>query len=603
MKLKKALRPLKAKIKERSIYAFDIETYNNNRDFLCGSIYGDTGYKFFTDKESMIQDILTCRNYKDSYICATNLMFDFYSLFNIHESLEWFNILERQGSLVYAETYINDSSPRCFHPVREKGYNKITFIDSGNHLRSSVQNLGKIVSLPKMDAPIFLGQKPKDTEEWEYLKEYNIRDSMITYKFMKFCQSEYNKLGANLKMTVSSTALDKFRRSHLKYEIAQEPLSSLKRAYKSYYGGRTEVFKRGLFSSENGYNIKSYDVNSLYPYCLKSFEYPDVRSYRVFEKISTDMLERFEGVCYAELKSPYMDIPFLPMKQVKLLFPTGILKGYYDFATLRHAMNLGYDIIILRDAVVYFNKMHIFKEYVEELYNTRMELKKRGDSSEIIVKLLLNSFYGKFGYRFYNKERLVPSHLLDSYSKGYNIMPTRDESIFRVITTENSNIPSYCIPVFSVYTTAYSRILMHDKFKQIGYDNIYYTDTDCIFTTKRLETSNDIGCLKVEHDFKELILCRPKFYAGLEADKGIIKAKGVYNSMLDYNMFKDMLKNNYFKSDMTNFLKLRSAIGTNRYINMTSTVSKDINLNDDKRYWENIFNMEPQDSTPIDLNK
>src|ERR1700760_2388547 len=59
-----------------------------------------------------------------------------------------------------------------------------------------------------------------------------------------------------------------------------------------------------------------------------------------------------------------------------------------------NAINLGYKINILWGYT--FNKDYIFKEYVDYLYNLRLEYPK-SDPLNYIAKILLNSLYGRFG--------------------------------------------------------------------------------------------------------------------------------------------------------------------------------------------------------------
>ena len=94
MKIEAGLRPLKGKVKPIKIFGFDIETYNNNKNFCCGSIVGDNYCKFFRDKQEMINDFSSNRNFRNSYLVATNLMFDFFGLFDIEEAINKFNIIE-----------------------------------------------------------------------------------------------------------------------------------------------------------------------------------------------------------------------------------------------------------------------------------------------------------------------------------------------------------------------------------------------------------------------------------------------------------------------------------------------------------------------------
>lgn len=600
--IEKGLRRLKGRVKKVKIFAFDIETINNNKDFYCGSIVGKD-YKFFTwNKKDFIKEITSNQIFRNSSIFATNLMFDFYCLFDILDSLQDFKIIERGGNLILASSYIKyDSKDDNFYknPENKKDYYKINFYDSWNHIKLSVANMGKILKMPKMEKPKFLGNKAKTKKDKDYIKAYNIQDSYITYKFMEKLQEDYNDLGGNLKATISSTSLDIFRRKYLKDFWKQPKKDDIIASYKAYYGGRTETFKRGCFSKNNYGNIHSYDVNSLYPYCLSKFKYPYINEYSYRKKVLSEDIESFEGFCQIHLKTPkVLDIPLLPVKSDKLLFPLGEIKGYYDFVSIRKALSLGYEITEIGEGLVFENTFNPFKSYINSMYKLRNKFKANNDKREIAVKLAMNSFYGKFGYRYYDKEFLGT---LEDYDDNVSMFPTSHKDIYRFIKDEDSNIPSYVFPIFPLYVTSYARSVMFDYFKKVGYDKVFYTDTDCIFTTRKMNTGNELGELKLENKFNELILIKPKFYSGITDDKTIVKVKGLHGAIDSYSKFKDMVKKDDFKATRTHFRKLRSAIGfKDKWVNQTFEQLKEMQLEDNKRIWEkNKFTLKPQDSKPI----
>jgi hypothetical protein len=619
MNFEKGMRRLKGKLKQNKIFGFDIETCNNNKDFVCASVIGDNYQKFFTSKEELKKEICNNRIFRNSFICATNLMFDFFGVYSLNEAINKFQLIERSSSLIMAVSYIpyikkNFTESQYKKSVLNlmkknkmikeigKEFYKITFIDSGNHLKMSVKQLGEIIGLEKLDIGEMIGQKPISSDEWDLMKKYNLRDAEITYKFMKFLQDKYNNIGCNMKITVSSTALDLFRRKYLEQFWKQEPRELINKCYKSYYGGRTEAFKRGLFSSENYGKIKVYDVNSLYPYCLKNFEYPIPNKYRLSKKLSIEDVEDFEGIGYFKLKiDDSLNIPVLPMKTDKLRFMTGEVEGYYDFASIRLALNNDYEIIECSDGVVYEHKFCPFKTMINDLYKMRCQMKVQNDNTEIAVKLLMNSFYGKMAYNYKEKETLGNIDDINMADEYTSIIPTRDKKVFRLITSDNSEIPSYVFPIIPLYVTAYARQVMYKFFKRTGFKRVFYSDTDCIFTDRNLSHSKELGDLKLEDVYNELLIIKPKFYGGVAKDKENIKVKGLHGSIKEYEIFKKLVADDSFNVKTRHFRKLRGSIGhDDKYVNEIYTMMKSLDLEDDKRLWEkNKFTLNPQNSIPI----
>jgi hypothetical protein len=603
----KGLYPLKSKHKIKAIFGFDTETYEKNQIIETGSIVGENYVKTFSTKEEFEKIISTDRRFRSAYLCAHNLSYDLGSIFGKIEMITRLRPIERSGGIVYACCYcLYKSTGKIYNKLErdrmielkkyfKKDFYKITFIDSVSHLSTSLKNIGKIINIKKMLIPSWLGQKSRNEREKDYLKRYNINDSRVEYEFMNWLQKEYNKLGCELRVTISSTSLDLFRRKYLKTPILQSSEDVIKTIFKSYKGGRVETFKRGLF-----YKIKSYDVNSLYPYIMKTGVFPYGKGYHK-EKIDRDDIN-FEGVGKFKVLCPETKIPFLGIKTDKLYFPKGTIEGYYTFIEIRYALTLGYQILEFGDGIIFNNKFNPFKKFVDELYNFRIERQKIGCSTQLIPKILLNSLYGKFAFKYFNKEILIGGDELEKWiEKDVTIIPYPGNKIFRVITGDNVKIPLYVLPHISSYVTAQARIHMYKKFLQIGFKHIYYSDTDCIFTDKTLKTSSDLGAIKLEHDFKECILVRPKIYGGIDIfNEEVIKVKGLQGGFVEYEDFKKNIVNGKIhKEKVRHFRKLRSALN-GKLLNEVYYQDKTITLDDDKRKWnKKKFSIKQQDSEAI----
>jgi hypothetical protein len=608
----KGLNPYNGNIKIKNIFGFDIETIGTKNNFYCVSIVGKD-YSFFTyDINEFIKELHNYKLFQNSYICATNLAFDFFGIFsNFENTFKTFNIIDRAGSLIYAETYISrnkDDLNFYKNPQDKKHYVKLVFLDTFNYISFPVHELGKILNIPKLESPNCLGRLPINKQEQEELKIYNLRDSEITFKYMEFLQEQINNLGGSLQVTISSTALDIFRRKFLKSFLSQNKRSVINREYKSYYGGRTETFKRGFFNpSKYKKTIKSYDVNSLYPYVMKEFYFPFPSNAIEVKTLNTDLIHKYDGVGYFELIAPdFLDIPYLPVKLDKLLFPLGIIKGYYTFFDIRESLKIGYKIRSFGEGHYYKKKFRPFKDYVTDLYKLRMKFKKEKSKNEIVIKLLLNSLYGKFGFNYSNKETLFHfDNINKEIDKENSIIPTKHKNIYRSITNLNSFIPKYVFPILSAYVTSYARFVMYKHYRNVGIKHLYYTDTDCVFTDKTLNTSSELGQMKLENSFNKLVLIRPKFYIGTTQDrKDIIKIKG--DNLAKHKTFNEIYQNIIdndllFKSNNKRFIKLRTALQDKYKINEVIQINKEMNLNDSKREWLKDFDMLPQESKPLNL--
>lgn len=582
------LKGLKQAPKVYDIESFDVETVGRgNYFYLCGFIdkYGE--YKYSFDKLESIK-LISRNKHFGGLVYATNLGFDFNSL------AEGTDFKTRCNILIRGSNYIM---------VTYKGtYQKIKLLDSVNYGGLSVEKMGNILKLPKLKKPKCLGRLPKNKKEKDELLEYNKRDCEVTRDFMIFLQKGLNDLGGELKSTISSCAMDLFRRRFLKYDVVRESVilgyDVKPIIYKAYYGGRTEVFKRGFIE-----NYNYYDFNSLYP-SVMLFDYPNPLSVRVEKKENRDLL-RFEGVSYFELDIPKTRYPLLPYREgTKLIFPYGKLKGYYTHLEIRRAIELyGENIILLMNDTVYYTETKkYFEDYVNTLYTLRKEYKKQGSEMEHVVKLLLNSLYGRFALRKIEKTEFIDfsdeeeaiEKIKECEKKGITV---KCDSSLSGYFQENEDFDGVSsVPIWSVYVTAYARTKLHSAILEC---DPVYIDTDSLITKKKYKDSKELGELKLEKVVKNGIIIKPKLYFCDDE----IKSKGVpipKNQRGKERLKKQILskKTLHYKK----FIKVKEGINRNIKVNSVIVQSKEIDLEDNKRVWVGEFDAHKlQDSEPIEV--
>ena len=316
----RVLMPLKGKpSNKKNIFSFDVEThhidfeytYKNGNTvtmkkqlFLCGSIVGKDFCMYTKDKNKFISVLLSSKT-RNSIIAATNLQFDFMCLFG--DNLSNFKLIYRHGLL--AAIYKKDRGDGKF--------NMWKFVDTGNYSKSSVAKLGNMVGIPKLEKPSFLGHIPKDNNEWEIIRRYNINDSLITYKFMDQFKYFCDNINMKLQLTISSCALDYWRRNHQSKAFFREPEWMLKKHFEgALRGGLTLALKRGSYDGK----IYCSDIKSCYPSVM--FEgidgkgsYPDPNTSQYVRKGTLDLVEKYEGICKVKVKAPYMYFPYLGFKK------------------------------------------------------------------------------------------------------------------------------------------------------------------------------------------------------------------------------------------------------------------------------------------------
>jgi len=567
------LSPSKQRPNKKTIYGFDIETYDNNKKFLLGSVWSHNYKKVYFTKQQFIKELLSGK-FNDSIIVATNLGFDFFG--TMFDDAQGFNFIMRGSALIFAKTYVYNGK---FNRKSNHHKTSITFLDTLNYALMSVKQLGDVIQCPKLEHPECLGKEPQTDEELKIMIRYNLRDSEISCKALTFFYNEFEKLGASPRLTLSSTAMSLFRNKYLKNEYHRHDIDVLREQFNGYYGGRTEAFARGTFE-----NYNYYDFCSLYPSVMLG-EFPDPNTLRINKKNTDEYIQNYEGMSKVDIYCPYMDYPLLPVRHNnKLLFPTGNFTGYYTHVELRQAVKLGYVLKKVHKCFYYTGKCKPFAEYIKDMYAIRRGYKDKKSPVEKVVKILMNGLYGKFGQKFDGKDNVIPfDHTVEELDKFY-FWEFVDKKK-RYIRIKENRIPSpFCIPIWASYVTALGRLKLHETFK---YSQPIYCDTDSIITKKFYVSSTKLGAYELEHDIKTGIIVKPKFYALIDnTDKETVKIKGI-GTKLVFKEFHKLLIDptiSYKK-----FVKIRESLRRGFIPNEIIEITKHLNLNDDKRKWVGDF--------------
>lgn len=600
---KNYLKPTKEKITKYKLFGFDIETYGDKNKFLMGSIVNGTEKYVFWEQKLMQDFILKSRKLSGAVIFATNLSFDFLALFgDDYRLLSKFRIINKGSDFIFIK--------------RTSNRRTIKFMDTFSFFKVSVKQLGKIVGVPKLEKPDTLGDYVnKNSSEGRYLEKYNVQDSYISYLFAEFLQKNFNDLGSTLKCTVASTSMNIFKRNYLKHWIMQPKKQVIEEQFNAYYGGRVESFYRGYISSNNNNPYFLYDINSLFPHVMREKNYPNPNSI----KLGVDLSK--EGYTYCNIRSPEnLYYPLLPHRTEdnKLLFPLGEFRGWHSNIELRKAIELGYIINPIK-GYHYTMVFNPFKDFITDLYNKRLDCLKKGSATQLIYKLCMNSNYGKWGQRLYYQDLLFADSEKDNkkflkvceenkqrhkigLKSRYEIditekyVKTKDGNeyfkpiIYYVRDTESENYPKFINPIMAIYTTSYARLELYnwiEKVLKMG-KKVLYCDTDSLITDAILPTGEKLGQLKKEIDIKEGVIVKPKFYYLQDSDNSIVvKSKGMSN-LKTLMKFKKTIRTREYS--YVKFTKFKESIRRDLDFNEKIKIRKIIDLEDNKREWDGLFN-------------
>jgi len=562
----------------KPIAAFDVETWGDNLNtFRMGSIMKDNEIMVFWNKKEMADYLKT--KYMSRYMAfATNLGFDWNALFNLEDDWD----LLYNGSRLIRTT---------FRPNHTSQYDTMNLAPD-----MSVKKMGKSLGLPKLEMKDFAMASDEE------IKEYNIRDTEITYRWVCWFQNEVNKLGGELKPTIASTALDLWRRKYLYNDINQPSWLKNKSSYDSYYGGRVEVYKKGLMPKK----FFVYDINAMYPFVMLKTAFPDINYLKFNKKNDLEYISEYEGCASVSIYVPPSYIPMVPYRHMeRLLFPCGFLNGVWTNTELRYAMDNGCAVNKIYWNLYSDREEYYFTDFITDLYQKRMEYKKDNMPEEKVVKRLMNGSYGKFATKINKKGSGILRAINDN---------TKLEDLIGAMVYDNkfyvkrlNKIPVYIMPLISSYITAESRILLH---KYLIKNEVYYCDTDSLFTPDTMDTSSLLGDLKLEYTARTGWIFGNKMYYLFTDEKNnpIIKCKGIPYSELDvfYSELFDKL-NDKITINFKKFIKLKEALRRKYLPNQIVDYRKTVSLYGfDKRTWLNKeFNIfkEYTDTIPYFIDK
>lgn len=506
-----------------NLIAFDTETVENSKrekKFFSFQAYSlDTETYIYSESISDLKKLFNEEN-RGSMIFAHFLEFDFSII------REWLEENFDHLELRYAGSRL--ISIACCNCVKVNGKERMIarykLYDSMNYYPMALEKVGKIINVKKLEKPSFLGKRGYETqdEKKEFIA-YAMQDVVTLYHAMK----EYdNTVEGCIKSTSASSSyrfFDTKIQSTKDWKITTWLNNDVRR---SYYGGRVEAFYRGMVRKENFGTINCYDFNSLYPSVMLG-DMPDLTKYPTCLKGKFDNEKLGSVLCDVKIDCQY---PLLPVREDKLKFKCGVVSGWYTIPEINELERSGEGKVLKVYKSYNWEKVpSYFKEYIMKFYNERKKLILEGSEKEKLLKLLMNSLYGKFG-EVIEPLKYVKINSLTDFKNAYDI-----KGNYAVMKGESKYSSHTYFPIASTIT-AYGRIKLHNKIHQVvdvDKKEVFYCDTDSIFTNGIIPDSTELGEMKLEKDKVKDWYCfiRAKAYM----NDTCIKLKGSPKKVLEKN--------------------------------------------------------------------
>ena len=550
--------------KPRYYVAFDTETRYDG-SFICGAYYGvipgrreDTVIsEYCADLESFRETFLHIEQIAKAQKRAFTLIG-----FNTAYDITYL------GDIVDSALRL-DAGSRF---IQAKTVNGTKILDISNHV---IGRLEDWINRLKMQEQYGICKKENYLDSEEGKRAQVLDDARATYILTKWVESNLiTTFGIGLTPTKFGAALKIFQSRYFTGKWSRSASEQWKNDFErqSYYGGRCEVFRRGL------QRVTSYDVNSMYVAIMRDelIPNPSITKYlknpdQIIGMIDTEFL-----TVDCRVRVPKTRIGLLPYRSPttgKLIFPWGEWRGSYSSVELREAMKWGAEIVTVYRALWYPESDRYFQDYAQMTIDGRKAAKARGDAAEEqLYKYYGNGLYGKFGQRNTTGGQYVRLSQFTGDLKGLRIVPGAGDYWVELPVT-GSEDSWHTFPVVCATITAYARAKMLSALCHNA-ESAVYCDTDslkCIGAAAGITVSDNPGDWGYEYEAEQEFY-RPKRYA--EKRKGVPKSARLVAKTDDSETY-----------EFERPTKFRTAIRQHCEQNVWRREQKTLSLIDDKREW------------------
>jgi hypothetical protein len=506
--------PLTSAVKRKPFLVLDIESKDGDSDlagftrpFMVGVYDGETYTAFFDtvsskDWETRYWQEGGCVDRAMRFICQKKFekhqvyahnagRFDYLFIVpwlrHIAPKLGFtWNIVPVASSIQVLDIWVNSKKSN------KKSKLKWRFLDSYKLIPVGLDKAAKTFGLTgKLKHDLHMSEHDR---RWiDYNKQDCVELYLVCEKFHYYIE---NVLLGEVGMTAPSTSIKLLRRKYLKKSLPRcRETHDFVRS--GYFGGRVEPFQA------LGEKLYYFDINSSYPAAM--LEAMPAGAGGEWDGCPPERYKKnWIGFVDVEIEIPEMNLPPLPVMapkghpaEGKLIFPCGRLRGVWDWHEIELALSVGAKIHEYHKSV-WYQPVLLFKEFVEDLYKYRDKSRADYDPGlDAIVKILLNSAYGKFGMKTLRSKIWA----YDDPELPSNAVPATADPDCMVWYAEEEVDAPYIMPQVAAHVTSKGRIRLYKAMQaaeSLG-GRVFYVDTDSVITNVQLPTSTELGALKDEY--------------------------------------------------------------------------------------------------------
>ncbi len=365
----------------------------------------------------------------------------------------------------------------------------------------------------------------------EIIKFYNLKECELLVELMNklrdaaieagYVPTAWHGAGALANVILKHHSIDKEN----KLDLEMRP-----KFLHAYYGGRNQILQQGEFD-----NAYAHDINSAYPYALTMLPTSQGEWKQSKRKTLSDNPYTLYKVEWKTPSKEYLNpFPFrFKMNGSEAIFWPNKGSGYYWQPEVEMAMRYYAKYIKILE-IYEFQPQDNTKpfQFIENLYNSRRRLLATGNDAQIILKLGMNSCYGKV-----------------AQSIGWKGQPPPYQNYFWA-----GMITSHCR----------AQVL---ELAQRNKESIISFATDGVMASEKLVEHNitkQLGGWSVD-DVTNLFVLQPGVYCYDGSNhKTIIKSRGFSYRSVNYSALRDIWRANGILGDYhyseTRFIGLGSAL-------------------------------------------
>src|SRR6266496_547479 len=529
---------------------FDIETQNWDR-FVLGGIYAKSGFESYDwrREDDYVDDLL---GREGTYWGFNAGRFDsLHIIEHMHRhdirDVRVFAAGQRITCVEYGNLRLRDAAA-ISGPMDFKNFSKI-----GKHPKTATGlpcDCGTCPDKSNGFCRIYVGMPEEDLIR---LREYNFIDCLGLHSALDCLVDFCARHTIALMGTIGASAFATVKHSQgigdspwCSKRASKRPDSigtSYRQAQKSYFGGRTQVFRP---RAESGHR---YDMNSAYPAALAALQLPIGPGDTKLGPAAAKAFGRgAAGLYTAEVEvAPRTFIPPLPVRTAeRIAYPIGRFKGSWTATELQHAVAVGVQVLRVSRAMVWDEVAPIMAPFCEHVYALR-DANRDNKGLFKWLKNLGNSVSGKLAQRPEVTEIILGPSSPKACPGGrrrckakncrqHERMGCCELTCFRmcgahfpldkagyVVAQKSFRVPQCGYIHWAAYLTSFARVCLHTQLISDGQGGAtcLYCDTDSCYATEERTWNIDehrLGAWKYEGWLRQWEALAPKTYAYLAPD-------------------------------------------------------------------------------------